>query len=90
MEIKLGMEAKDQLTGFEGIVTARIDYLTGCVQYKVTPKSLSKDGKPEDGEWLDESRLIASQWKAVCSGDAVTRAVAPGGPFGGEPPPRHP
>ncbi len=90
MEIKLGDKAKDALTGFTGIVTARCDYLTGCVQFKVTPKSLSKDGKPDDGEWFDESRLVASQWKALRSGAAVTRVVAPGGPFGGEPPSRHP
>ena len=55
--IRLGLEVKDKITGFTGIVTARINYLTGCDRYAVTPP-VDKDGKVRDGEWFDEGRLM--------------------------------
>lgn len=36
---KLGLKAKDKITGFEGIITARCEYLTGCNQYCLTPQA---------------------------------------------------
>jgi len=35
--IELGQEAKDKVTGFKGIVTARKQYITGCDQYTISP-----------------------------------------------------
>ena len=29
----LGKKAKDKVTGFEGIITAKVIYLYGCAQY---------------------------------------------------------
>ena len=47
----------DIITGFEGVVTGRADYITGCNQYSVTAKS-EKTGKQEHGHmWLDENRV---------------------------------
>lgn len=37
MNIQLGNEARDKITGFTGIVTSRAEYLTGCTQYGLTP-----------------------------------------------------
>lgn len=51
-----GKEAKDQITGFKGVVTGRADYITGCNQYLLVP-TVDNDGKKVDAHWLDENRL---------------------------------
>lgn len=45
------------VTGFEGVVTAYSEYLTGCEQYCVKPAKLDKEGKMYDGVWIDQDRL---------------------------------
>jgi hypothetical protein len=52
----LGLTVKDTITGFTGIVTGYVQYLTGCNQALVVPK-VGKDGRPIDGHWYDEQRL---------------------------------
>jgi hypothetical protein len=53
--IKLGQKAKDKITGFEGIITGKIQYLFGCDQYGLAPEA--KDGKINDTQWFDEGRI---------------------------------
>lgn len=55
--IELGSKVKDKITGFEGVVTGRTEWLTGCVRLAVQPSSLTKEGASKAEEWLDESRL---------------------------------
>jgi hypothetical protein len=57
MNIRLGVEAKDIVTGFTGIVTARATYLTGCDQYVLSP-GVDDDGKVPEAHWFDENRLV--------------------------------
>lgn len=52
---KLGKEAKDKITGFEGIITAKVIYLYGCNQYGISPKAV--DGKILDTNFFDEGRI---------------------------------
>ena len=33
MKDVMGKEVKDIVTGFKGIVTAKIEYLNGCIQF---------------------------------------------------------
>ena len=56
MIIKLGDEVKDLITGYEGIVIARIDYLNGCVQYGV--KARVKDAALKEAEYIDKDQLV--------------------------------
>ncbi len=56
-KIKMGSTVKDKVTGFTGIVTARCEFISGCLQYCVLPKS-GKDGKYPDHQYFDEERLI--------------------------------
>lgn len=49
--ITLGKEGKDKITGFQGIITGRVEYLYGCNQYCLVPKA--KDGEIKSGEWFD-------------------------------------
>lgn len=55
--IKLGARAKDRITGFEGVITARIEYLNGCVQYCIKPTKLQKDGQPIEGLYFDSQQV---------------------------------
>ena len=55
--IKLGCTAVDQVTGFRGVVTGIVQYLTGCNQALLIPK-VDKDGKAMDGAWFDIQRLL--------------------------------
>lgn len=51
-----GVYAIDKITGFRGVITSRVDSLTGCNRYYLTP-SVDKDGKNVDGGWYDEHSL---------------------------------
>jgi len=56
MKFELGIKAKDVVTGFEGIITGRVLYITGCDQYLIHPP-VDKAGKPVDPRWYDEKRI---------------------------------
>lgn len=53
---KLGDNVKDKITGFTGIVTARTEWLYGCIRYIVQPSSLF-EGKPIEPVSFDEGQL---------------------------------
>lgn len=55
--MELGKKARDIVTGFVGIITAKVVYLTGCTQYCLTPNETDKDGKIREGHYFDEQRL---------------------------------
>lgn len=55
--IELGQKAKDKITGFEGILTARHQYITGCDQYQLSPDGLDEDGKLKEMYSFDEGRI---------------------------------
>lgn len=54
--IELGQKAKDKITGFQGTLTGRTQWLTGCDQYCLVPP-VDKDGKVGDSVWFDEGRI---------------------------------
>jgi hypothetical protein len=51
----LGKQARDKITGFEGIIIGKIHFLFGCDQYGIAPKVT--DGKVNDTNWFDEGRV---------------------------------
>lgn len=53
--IKLGQKAKDKITGFEGIIIGKCEYLYGCNQYGITP--LAINGETKSTQWFDEGRI---------------------------------
>lgn len=53
--IDLGQKAKDKITGFEGILIAKVTYLYGCDQYGIAPEV--RDGKIGDTTYFDEGRI---------------------------------
>jgi hypothetical protein len=54
--IQLGARVKDQITGFTGVVTGRVEYITGCHQVLVQPPC-KPDGDYVENRWLDEDRV---------------------------------
>lgn len=57
MKKELGQTVEDQITGFTGVVTGRVEYISGCNQVLVTPK-IGKDGSIRSAEWFDEQRVL--------------------------------
>lgn len=53
--IKLGNRVRDMITGYTGIVTGQVEYLSGNTQFTLTPES--KDDKYPDSITLDYHTL---------------------------------
>ncbi len=88
--IPLGRRVRDRITKFEGIVTGRAEYLTGCRQYAV--QGVASEGREAPSGWFDESRLevqrdlgLSDSEIALISG-AGKEAAPPGGPQRDAPP----
>lgn len=52
---KLGATYEDRITGFRGVATGYVQYITGCNQVLLAPRST--DGGMKDSQWIDEQRL---------------------------------
>ena len=50
-------KVRDQVSTFEGYVTARTEYMNGNVSYCVEPDKLTSDGIPVTYQWIDGGRL---------------------------------
>lgn len=55
MHFTIGRRGRDTITGFEGVITGRCEYLTGCNQLLIVPKA--KGGSHQEGHWFDEQRV---------------------------------
>ena len=73
-------KVKDTITGFTGLVTARTEYLNGCIRYAVEAPKLNEKGERQD-IWEDEERLELVK-KAATSKKSAER------PGGNRPAPR--
>ena len=52
-QIEFGVVAKDIVSGFEGLVTAKSQYWTGCDRVELTPTGLTAEGRIQASEWFD-------------------------------------
>mgnify|MGYP001559567358 CR=1 FL=1 len=67
MNIWLGKTVKDAITGFVGVVTGHVEYLTGCNQCLVQP-GVTLDGSWTESQWIDDHRLsVVSETAPVLS-----------------------
>lgn len=55
--IRLGYKVRDRLTGFEGVVIARTEWIYGCVRITVQSEELNNDEMPSEPYVLDEPQL---------------------------------
>jgi hypothetical protein len=70
---KLGVTAKDTITGFEGVVLGRCVYITGCNQVLIQPE-IDSEGKFVESRWFDEDRV------QVSNENPITLKIADPGP----------
>lgn len=56
-KFQCGDSVKDRVTGASGIISVRVEYRSGNLQYHVQPAKV-KDGKPMEGFWIDEDALV--------------------------------
>lgn len=53
---KIGLKARDRISGFEGVISTIGFDLYGCVQAVLSPE-VDKDGELKDNHWFDFKRL---------------------------------
>jgi hypothetical protein len=63
-QYNLGDRAKDRISGLTGIIVSRAEHLFGCARYWIAPED-TKDGKPQEGAWLDEASVEVVKAGAV-------------------------
>ncbi len=73
----LGKMLRCRITGFEGIATARVEYLNGCIQYCLKPKMV--DSKMPEGEYIDVHRIWRRPHQLELVGDGLMFVVDPTG-----------
>ncbi len=56
INVHLGDEVQDKVTGFKGVATCIAYYLQGCERVEVQPQ-VDKDGKLQDSKMFDEPLL---------------------------------
>lgn len=64
----LGKILKDQITGFEGVVTARYTYYSGMDRYTLKSTRLKADGYIQETIGFDEIELISTNKKIKIKG----------------------
>jgi len=67
MKIELGDKVRDEVSGFEGIVLAKMEALYEASQCRVHPTELKSDGEMRDSKWIEEGRLKPIE-KRPCPG----------------------
>jgi hypothetical protein len=70
----LGYTVVDRLTGFRGVVSGYVTYISGCNQCLVVPRA-KENSELVTPEWFDEQRL---QIDSACPRIVLDNAVAPG------------
>jgi len=73
--IQCGDLAKDGITGYEGIVVARTEWLNKCVRITIQAKEM-KDGKPVENQTFDEEQVVLIRSRAFTQ----TKSKQTGGP----------
>lgn len=59
MNTNNGRTFTDKITGFTGVCTGYVEYITGCNQLLLVPKS--EGGKAPEGAWFDEQRCVLDE-----------------------------
>jgi hypothetical protein len=70
-DLVLGDHVKDSVTGFQGMIVARTQWLFGCKRAEVQPQRLDDTGSPVKSLWFDEAQLLP---------DSGETSTSPGGP----------
>lgn len=69
--IQLGRTYKDKVTGFVGVATGHVHYISGCSQVLLCP-AVSADGAMRESKWLDEQRVMAQGGDVIVLDNGAT------------------
>ena len=58
-KLTLGDKVRDLVTGFEGIIIAKTEWLYGCTRVGLQGP-LNKEGLVSEAQWFDELQLLES------------------------------
>lgn len=78
-KLELGMAGEDIVTGFKGIITARSQYLNGCIRYQIENKP-KKQGEESKEYWYDEDRIKVTSNKKITLQNKTKTPSTRGGP----------
>lgn len=56
MDDRLGHTFKDKITGFAGVAVGHVEYISGCNQTLLAPRT-TDPSKLGDSQWFDDQRL---------------------------------
>lgn len=68
MMLRLGQYVRDSITGFRGVVVARMAVAFGVPRVLIQPPQVGADGGWIEARWVDEPRclvLVADPWPGV-------------------------
>lgn len=80
----LGDECKDVLTGMQGIISARIEWIDGCRRYLLQVPKPEKNGDVGPEKNIDEGLLVLIKAKKVQPVVPKARVNPPAGPQTGD------
>jgi hypothetical protein len=60
---ELGKRYTDKVSGFSGIATGFVQYITGCNRVLLQPKT--KNGEYKEALWFDAQRLKTEQGESI-------------------------
>lgn len=75
-DVNLGQKVKHTITGFEGVVIAKTEWLNGCWRITVQSQSMH-EGKPIDPQVFDIEELEAIDDKKVTRASSRTGGGRP-------------
>lgn len=70
-DIQLGDEVRDVVTGFEGVVVAKVECLFGTDKCEVQQRGLNMDGRPFESVWLPTAQLSKARETTQETGGAA-------------------
>ena len=73
----LGLNAKDKVTGFEGVITTVCFDLYGCIQLALTPFAKKGDQELKASHWFDVARLEVSNVRVMDAPDFDAKGSSP-------------
>lgn len=76
-DLPLGRLARDTVSGFEGIIESRTEWLNGCFRVALAPDHLDKDGKMVDSRAFDAEQILVFDKQVVKEKPAPRRTNGP-------------
>ena len=73
---ELGDLVRDEITGFRGIVLAKMTALYEATQCRVHPRDLDDHGNQRVSVWIEEDRLLVIEPHAVVGFKNIAGAIA--------------